>query len=53
MGCSLSTAGILPQPQRQTAVVSFTATAEGRAELVDLFRTVTERASTEHSFAEC
>ena len=37
-------AGILPQSQRQTAVVSFNATADGRAELTDLFRTITERA---------
>jgi deferrochelatase/peroxidase EfeB len=37
-------AGILPAPQRQTAVVSFTATADSRTELTDLFRTVTERA---------
>ncbi len=37
-------AGILPPPQRRTAIVSFTATADSRAELTDLFRTVTERA---------
>ena len=37
-------AGILPEPQRQTAVISFTATADGRAELTDLFRTITARA---------
>ena len=37
-------AGILPQPQRATAVVSFNATASSRAELVDLFQTVTDRA---------
>jgi deferrochelatase/peroxidase EfeB len=37
-------AGILPQPQRATAVVSFDATAESRSELVELFRTVTSRA---------
>jgi deferrochelatase/peroxidase EfeB len=37
-------AGILPQSQRQTAVFSFNATADGRAELTDLFRTITERA---------
>jgi deferrochelatase/peroxidase EfeB len=37
-------AGILPQPQRATAVVSFDATAESRGELVELFRTVTGRA---------
>jgi len=38
-------AGILPQPQRQTAVISFNATAEGRGELVELFQTITERAA--------
>ena len=37
-------AGILPQPQRQTAVISFDATADGRGELVDLFQTITARA---------
>lgn len=37
-------AGILPQSQRQTAVISFNATADGRAELADLFRTITARA---------
>jgi deferrochelatase/peroxidase EfeB len=37
-------AGILPRPQRQTAVISFNATADGRAELTDLFRTITDRA---------
>ena len=37
-------AGILPQPQRQTAVISFNATADGRAELVDLFQAITARA---------
>jgi deferrochelatase/peroxidase EfeB len=37
-------AGILPRPQRATAVVSLDATAEGRAELVELFQTVTDRA---------
>jgi deferrochelatase/peroxidase EfeB len=37
-------AGILPEPQRATAVVSFDATASNRAELVDLFQTVTDRA---------
>jgi deferrochelatase/peroxidase EfeB len=36
-------AGILPQPP-YTAVVSFDATADGRAELADLLRTVTSRA---------
>jgi deferrochelatase/peroxidase EfeB len=37
-------AGILPQPQRQTAVISFNATADGRGELVDLLQTITARA---------
>lgn len=37
-------AGILPVPQRATAVVSFDATASSRAELADLFQTVTDRA---------
>jgi deferrochelatase/peroxidase EfeB len=37
-------AGILPEAQRATAVVSFNATAGNRAELVDLFQTVTDRA---------
>jgi deferrochelatase/peroxidase EfeB len=37
-------AGILPDPQRATAVVSFNATAESRSDLVDLFQTVTDRA---------
>jgi deferrochelatase/peroxidase EfeB len=37
-------AGILPTPQRQTAVISFTVTADGRGELTDLFRTITDRA---------
>jgi deferrochelatase/peroxidase EfeB len=37
-------AGILPDPQRATAVVSFNATAESRAELTELFQTVTDRA---------
>ncbi|HEY7015355.1 MAG TPA: Dyp-type peroxidase [Streptosporangiaceae bacterium] len=37
-------AGILPSPQRQTVVVSFTVTADGRAELTDLLRTLTDRA---------
>jgi deferrochelatase/peroxidase EfeB len=36
--------GILPQPQRQTAVLSFNVTAEGRGELTDLFQTLTDRA---------
>ena len=35
-------AGILPQSQRQTAVISFNATADGRAELTELFRTITD-----------
>jgi deferrochelatase/peroxidase EfeB len=37
-------AGILPQPQQQTAVISFNATADGRAELTDLFQAITARA---------
>jgi deferrochelatase/peroxidase EfeB len=37
-------AGILPATQRQTAVVSFNATAEGRGELTDLLRALTTRA---------
>jgi deferrochelatase/peroxidase EfeB len=37
-------AGILPQSQRATAVIAFNATAEGRAELIDLFQTITARA---------
>jgi deferrochelatase/peroxidase EfeB len=37
-------AGILPSSSRSTMVVSFNATAEGKAELVDLFQTVTDRA---------
>jgi len=37
-------AGILPEPPRATAVISFNATAESRAELADLFQTVTDRA---------
>jgi deferrochelatase/peroxidase EfeB len=36
--------GILPLAQRQTAVISFNATADGWAELTDLFRTITARA---------
>ncbi|QKV94802.1 deferrochelatase/peroxidase EfeB [Streptomyces sp. NA02950] len=36
-------AGILTPPQRATAVISFDATAEDRAELTDLFRTLTDR----------
>ena len=37
-------AGILPQPQRQTAVISFNVTAQGRGELIELFQTITARA---------
>jgi deferrochelatase/peroxidase EfeB len=37
-------AGILPQPKAATAVISFNATAQSRAELTDLFQTVTDRA---------
>jgi len=37
-------AGIVPPPQRQTAVISFDVTADGRSELTDLFRTITSRA---------
>jgi deferrochelatase/peroxidase EfeB len=37
-------AGILPEPQRATAVVSFDVTAADRAALTDLFQTVTDRA---------
>ncbi|MFC8677402.1 iron uptake transporter deferrochelatase/peroxidase subunit [Streptomyces griseorubiginosus] len=37
-------AGILTPAQRATAFVSFDATADGRAELTDLLRTITERA---------
>jgi deferrochelatase/peroxidase EfeB len=37
-------AGILLKPHRQTVVVSFTSTADGRAELTDLLRTLTDRA---------
>jgi deferrochelatase/peroxidase EfeB len=37
-------AGILPASSRATAVVSFGATASNRAELADLFQTVTDRA---------
>jgi deferrochelatase/peroxidase EfeB len=36
--------GILPSPQRQTAVVSFNITAEGRGQLTDLFQTLADRA---------
>jgi deferrochelatase/peroxidase EfeB len=37
-------AGVLPQPQKQTAVISFNVTAADRAELTDLFQTLTSRA---------
>jgi deferrochelatase/peroxidase EfeB len=37
-------AGILPPAARQTAVISFNATADGRGELIQLFRTITDRA---------
>jgi deferrochelatase/peroxidase EfeB len=37
-------AGILPKASRATAVVSFDATAQSRADLVELFQTVTDRA---------
>jgi deferrochelatase/peroxidase EfeB len=37
-------AGILPDPRPATTVVSFNATAEGRAELADLMRALTTRA---------
>jgi deferrochelatase/peroxidase EfeB len=37
-------AGILPTPKAATAVISFNATAGSRAELVELFQTVTDRA---------
>jgi deferrochelatase/peroxidase EfeB len=37
-------AGILPEPSRATAVVSFSATAQSKAELTELFQTVTDRA---------
>jgi len=37
-------AGIVPKPQRQTLVVSFSVTADGRGELTELLRTVTDRA---------
>jgi deferrochelatase/peroxidase EfeB len=40
----LHQAGILPKPQRQTAVLSFTVTAGGRGALKDLFQTLTDRA---------
>jgi deferrochelatase/peroxidase EfeB len=37
-------AGILTPAQRSTALVSFDVTADGRAELTDLLRTITQRA---------
>jgi deferrochelatase/peroxidase EfeB len=37
-------AGILPDPQRQTAVVSFNVTAESPGDLKSLFQTLTDRA---------
>jgi deferrochelatase/peroxidase EfeB len=37
-------AGVLPKPKAATAIISFTATAASRAELTELFRTVTDRA---------
>jgi len=37
-------AGILPAPQRQTAVVSFDVTAANRGELAELFQAITSRA---------
>ncbi|HEY7323195.1 MAG TPA: Dyp-type peroxidase [Streptosporangiaceae bacterium] len=37
-------AGILPNPQRHTAVASFDVTAENRSELTALFQTITDRA---------
>jgi deferrochelatase/peroxidase EfeB len=37
-------AGILPEPKAATAVVAFDATADSRADLVDLFQTITDRA---------
>jgi deferrochelatase/peroxidase EfeB len=37
-------AAVLPDPARATAVVSFNATASSKAELVELFQTVTDRA---------
>ena len=37
-------AGILPKPQRQTIMLSFNVTADGRGELTDLLRTITARA---------
>jgi deferrochelatase/peroxidase EfeB len=37
-------AGILPRPQKQTVVVSFDVTAQGRGQLEELLRTLTGRA---------
>jgi deferrochelatase/peroxidase EfeB len=37
-------AGILPKPSPATAVIAFDVTAQNRAELTDLLRTITERA---------
>ena len=37
-------AGILPKPSRQTIMLSFNVTADGRGELTDLLRTITARA---------
>ncbi len=37
-------AGILAKPQRQTVMLSFNVTADGRGELTDLLRTITARA---------
>jgi deferrochelatase/peroxidase EfeB len=37
-------AAILRRPEPQTAVISFTVTADSRAELADLLKTITERA---------
>ena len=37
-------AGILAKPQRQTAMLAFNVTADGRGELTDLLRTITDRA---------
>src|ERR1700677_3163714 len=36
-------AGVMPDPAPATSVVSFSATAETRADLVDLFQTITDR----------
>jgi deferrochelatase/peroxidase EfeB len=40
----LHQAGILPAPKPATAVISFNVTAESRAELTELFQTITDRA---------